>query len=124
VIKSVTLAEPETREGRMRPRDCETRQEELRLNEQGISTNGTGIQLDGGRIVLTVGPCTVIVSRYAFIRIAEWYLEDQETDDDGDDMSPEEFSKLIKKLRSLPVMEEADGPDPEPSPEKEVERKR
>lgn len=66
----------------MKPCDCKdqyTIEKELYVN--GISFNDNSIEITGGPVVLTIGPCTVKIPRNHFKSFAEWYLEDQKEDD-------------------------------------------
>lgn len=62
----------------MRPCDCKSKYDELKLKEQGYGTCDASINLDGGRVYIEYGPCKLRVPRPFMKRIAEWYLEEQD----------------------------------------------
>ena len=65
----------------MKPCDCQTMQDWLKLQEQGIKFNNQSVFIDTPGVILEIKPYVrVKFTRESFKRFAEWYLEDQKED--------------------------------------------
>ena len=68
----------------MRPCDCESQHDiDTKLNECGIRFNDEGITINGSAsVLLTIEPATLRISKKRFKVFSEWFLKDQEKEND------------------------------------------
>ena len=68
----------------MRPCDCESRDDTKRyLKEQGISYNDYSLTVLPSYVLIEMTTVKIKIPMFHFKRFAEWYLEDQNDEFDG-----------------------------------------
>lgn len=66
----------------MKPCDCiDEYSEKKYLKEQGLGHNNESIEVSGGNVILTLGNVTIKIWGKRFKQFAEWYLTDQDADE-------------------------------------------
>ena len=65
----------------MKPCDCKDAQDLKKLQENGIGHNDDSLVVTPNFVTLKLGHTTITMSMYRFRQFAEWYLADQETNE-------------------------------------------
>lgn len=65
---------------KLKPCDCKDMVTASKLNEQGIAHNDQSIIIEPNSVILTMGHTTIKIPMARFKMFAEWYLEEQEID--------------------------------------------
>jgi hypothetical protein len=64
----------------LRPCDCVSKSDALRLDEQGIGYNNQSLTVEPNLVTLTIDSATIRIPMGLFRKFAEWYLEPQEVE--------------------------------------------
>lgn len=60
------------------PSECQDNVTVMKLEEQGIAFSNVEFEVRPPNVILRVGPCELRILQSHFIKLAKWYLEEQD----------------------------------------------